>query len=375
MRVILLLAILFSSQLLQAGVLLKPSNEVFRYVGRFDFSNPYQPRFAHSGCQIEFLFKGDELKFGVRDVVVNGGAENKNYFTVIINGEERQVLASTLGIKYHKIAVNSPDSFALIQVFKRTEASCAVAHFNGVKFEKGEFKRPDEKGRKIEWIGDSFMAGYGNLVSIAPPPSGNPSTGFHAENEDGYNAFGAISSRKLNADYSSVVYSGHGVYRNFDTSEDFTLPEIYPYIFPKEDGAKTYDFSFKPDLIVIKIGTNDFGAEMRKPPVMADSSRFVSTYISFLKTVVAKNPNAKIVLAVGGGITDYFPVGLQRLTRFRNWMQVVKLNFEKESKLKLGFFEFQVQQPPYGEDWHPTLKSQQKFAEEITPYLKKFMRW
>ena len=146
-------------------------------------------------------------------------------------------------------------------------------------------------------------------------------------------------------------------------------------IFPEEEGGKSYDFIFQPNLIVIKIGTNDFGGELRKPPVLVDSVRFVSTYISFLKTVMEKNPSAKIVIAVGGGITDYFPLGLNRLTRFKNWVQVVKTNFEKRTNLKIGFFEFQPQQPPYGEDWHPTVKSQQKFATEITPYLQSFMGW
>jgi len=27
------------------------------------------------------------------------------------------------------------------------------------------------------------------------------------------------------------------------------------------------------------------------------------------------------------------------------------------------------------EDWHPTVLSQQKFANEITPYLREFMGW
>lgn len=353
---------------------MSPSSEVFGYVGRFDFSNKEKPRFGHSSCAIEFLFKGEEFKVGLRDLT-NIGPENKNYFSLIINGKEAQVIESSTALSFQKVEVNSPDSFALIQIFKRTEVQCAAAIFHGVKFEKGIFKKSPQNSRKIEWIGDSFMAGYGNLVSIPAPPEGNPSTGFHAKNQNGYYGFGAITSRALKADYSSIVYSGHGVYRNFDLSEDLTLPQIYPLIYPTEMGGEQYDFSFKPDLIVIKIGTNDFGAEMRNPPVMADSSRFVNSYLSFLKVVAEKNPKSKIVLAVGGGITDFFPAGLNRLSRFRTWVLNVKESFQKESGMELGFFEFNPQQPPYGEDWHPTVYSQQKFAQEITPYLKSFMGW
>ena len=88
-----------------------------------------------------------------------------------------------------------------------------------------------------------------------------------------------------------------------------------------------------------------------------------------------KNPQAKIVLAVGGGLTDFYPQGLQRLSRYKSWVKSVLQKAEKKHSNTFGFFEFQPQNPPYGEDWHPTIISQQKFANEITPYLREFMGW
>lgn len=373
-KLLLLLFCLMNTYAFSKLIKQEPSEDVFTYIGRFDLSNPKKPQFAHSGNQIEFQFKGNELRVGLSDIS-NGGPENKNLFNVVINGQIKQVIENSLATKFHKIEVNSPDSFVNVEIFKRTEASCAIAVFHGVKYEIGEFKKSVSKSRRIEWVGDSFLVGYGNLVTVAAPPAGNPSTGFHAANQDGYYGFGAITSRSLHANYSCIGVSGHGVYRNFDTAEEGTLPKVYPFLFPSDGVQQSYHFSYNPDLIVLKIGTNDFGAEMNDPNNLADSTRFVSTYLKFLKYVTEKNPNSKIVLVVGGGITDYFPAGLKRLTRFRSWVETVKLESEKLYLNTFGFFEFKAQTAPYGEDWHPTVKSQQKFASEITPYLKAFMNW
>lgn len=353
-------------------VKISPNHNAFNYVGRFDHTNPKKIKFAHSGNQIEFGFKGSEFKLGLSDIS-NGGVENKNFFNVVINGKVAQVIESSPLLKYYTVNVNSTDSFARIEVFKRTEASCAIAVFHGLKFETGSVKKITPKARRVEWVGDSFMAGYGNEFIV--PNGKSPSTGFHAKYENNYEAFSAISTRALNASYSCIAISGHGVYRNFDKGEEETLPKVYPFVFPNEGDNHDYDFSFNPDLIVLKIGTNDFGAEITTPPVMADSGRFVSTYIKFLEFIIEKNPNAKIVLAVGGGVTDYYPAGFKRLTRFRTWVQRVKSEIEEKSSMSLGFFEFKPQTAPYGEDWHPTIRSQKKFANEITPYLKEFMQW
>ncbi len=352
----------------------EPTTDIFTYTGRFDLSDPQKPQFAHSGNQIVFQFKGDELRIGLSHKS-NEDAGNKNFFCVIINNKVTQVLESTLDVKYHEIEINSPDSFVNIEVFKRTEASCGIAVFHGVEYEIGELKKSPIIKRSIEWIGDSFLVGYGNLVSIEPPPEGNPSTGFHAVNENGYLGFGAIATRALKANYSCVGMSGRGVYRNFDTSEEWTIPKVYPFLFPKDESLKKYDFSYKQDLIVVKIGTNDFGPEIRSHYNLADSGRFVSTYLEFLKFVTEQNPNSKIVLAMGGGITDYFPVGSKRLSRFRSWVKTIKIEAQKKYLNTFGFFEFNLQESPYGEDWHPTVKSQEKFANEITPFLREFMNW
>ena len=78
-RIIFLVFVLSSFYSFSQTVEVEPSSDVFRYVGRFDFSHSKKVKFAHSGNQIEFQFKGDYFQIGLSDVS-SGGLENKNFF-------------------------------------------------------------------------------------------------------------------------------------------------------------------------------------------------------------------------------------------------------------------------------------------------------
>lgn len=346
----------------------------FTYTGRFDLNKGKVISFGYTGSKIEFDFKGEDLRVGLSDLS-DGFPEHENYYNVIINGKVLDVIKATVGLKYYKIDLPSTHMFYRIEIFKRTEAICAIGVFHGVKFNEGELRKSNSIKRNIEWIGDSFLCGYGNMVSNNPPPNGNPSTGFHAKNENGYESFGAITSRALAANFYSVAISGRGVSRNFDGSTTGVIPSVYASIYPDSLRSTHYSFQTNQDLVVIKLSTNDFGPEIQSPPILLDSTSFVQAYLSFIDIVVKHNPEAKIILAIGGGLSDWYPSGLKRLSRCRSWVNVI-LN---ESKLvhsnKFAFFEFKTISAPYGEDWHPTIKSQNKMAKEVTPFIKEFMDW
>jgi lysophospholipase L1-like esterase len=356
------------------AVKVAPSDSNFTYTGRFDFSAKKVVSFGYTGAKIKFDFKGEVLSIGLSDWS-DGFAEHENYYNIILNGKVIDVVKATAGLKYYKIDLPSNDIFYKIEIFKRTEVACAIGVFHGVKFNVGELRKSINIKRNIEWVGDSFLCGYGNMVSNNPPPNGNPSTGFHAKNENGYESFGAITSRALAANFYSVAISGRGVSRNFDGSTTGVIPSIYELIYPDSLGAKHYYFEINQDLVVIKLSTNDFGPEIQSPAILLDSTSFVKAYLSFIDIVVKHNPEAKIILAIGGGLSDGYPLGLKRLSRCRSWVNVI-LN---ESKLahsnKFAFFEFKTISAPYGEDWHPTIKSQNKMAKEVTPFIKEFMDW
>jgi len=125
---------------------IEPSSNIFSYVGRFDLTSLKKVKFAHSGNQIEFQFKGNSFHIGFSNIYFEG-IENKNFFSVIINGKVKQVIEGTSYLKYHKVEVNSPDSFSNVEIFKRTEALSAIAVFHGVEYTQGEFRAKASKKR------------------------------------------------------------------------------------------------------------------------------------------------------------------------------------------------------------------------------------
>ena len=192
-------------------------DENITIIGRVN-SQTENPIFAHAGVQIKFNFKGETLAIGLSDIT-DGLPEHLNLYNVYINDSLIQVIQITGLKKWYKINYQFKNQIVEVVVFKRTEAMCAGGIFEGLKINEGaEISKAKLKSKKIEWIGDSFTAGYGNLVSNLAPPNGNPSTGFHAENEDNSKAWGAIASKKLDAEYMCTVFSGRGVYRNYDNS-------------------------------------------------------------------------------------------------------------------------------------------------------------
>lgn len=77
------------------------SHEAFRYVGRFDFSNPQEVRFDWSGVYIQFCFRGTECAVKMSDT-------GHNYYNVFIDDQPSRtidvksdtilILGSQLGI-------------------------------------------------------------------------------------------------------------------------------------------------------------------------------------------------------------------------------------------------------------------------------------
>ena len=93
--------------------------------------------------------------------------------------------------------------------------------------------------------------------------------------------------------------SGRGIVRNYNGFAGDTLPQAYPYVL--FDKQQVYNpAGWKPQVIVIALGTNDFSTPLNpgeKWKTRDDlHSDYEVTYVSFLQTLRAKNPDAYIIL-------------------------------------------------------------------------------
>ena len=342
--------------------LTKASNDKVYAQGRIYFNKDGSGDFAYSGVSFEILTNASSVIATFQDL---SGPSHSNYFNVIIDDSITQIIKLSDKVQDYMLAQNLDTTvFHSIKIFKRTEAFVGATRFLGFKTTVGSVvKKPAVPTKKMLLIGDSFSCGYGNMVEIQGPPEGNPNVGFTPINEDNYYAWGTIAARVLNLQYQCLAYSGRGMYRNNTGVKTNTMPNIYDRIFPDDDASKKWkDKDYEPDVIVIKLGTNDFMYEaFQKIPV--DSAEYVATYIAFVDRMHKIHPTAQIICVAGGLMSDVWPEGKFALTRIKRMINevVVKSN-QNFGNTFCYYLELPTHFGTYGEDWHPTKAWHEKYA-------------
>ena len=378
LKLVIAISILFSCSILKAQpdlvdtsmIFISASNPLISYAGRMDFRSRNDPSFSYPGTSIKLKFTGDAFDMLMQEMG-EGGDAHTNYFTVIIDAGKPEIIKLEKKQKIYFLARSLDLREHTIEIIKRTESSVGSVILHGFRLRRGHKLLPLENilQRKIEFIGNSLTTGYGNDISIEAPPKGNPNTGFHSVNENNYTSWGALTCKTLNAQYSCIAYSGRGLYRNNTGAMHGTLPLVYDYITPDKTDAIWNHQKFIPDVIVIDLGANDFAQGV------PDSALFCDTYTSFIEKLRGIHPLAKIICVAGNSTTDAWPAGENRWSNMKKFINsTVKLSNSKGDNA-VYYFELTPQQPPYGEDWHPTNATHKKMSEAITPFIKSITGW
>ena len=343
------------------------SDPNIQYTGRIDNANPDNVGFSHPGVSIKAKFQGTAIDAIIKEYG-SGGATTTNYFNVIIDRViQPEKLRLSKSQTTYQLARGLAEGEHTIELFKLTESSVGKVEFQGFQLETGKtLVTPDPlPSRKIEFIGNSLTCGYGNEVSYTKEEL-DIIKGFNSVNENNYKAWGAITARNLNAQYSCVAYSGRGIYRNNTGTTTGILPSIYDRILP-DNATPLWDHAkYTPHVIVINLGTNDFEAEANGKGVV-DPTAFIDTYISFINKLKGYYPDATIICAVGVGTSDYWPMGAW--TRTQQYVSAVKKHFVDNGDSKVHYFKMEPQVPPCGEDWHPTVAKHLEMATELTAFI------
>lgn len=177
-----------------------------------------------------------------------------------------------------------------------------------------------DKKWKLEFIGDSITSGEG---TIGAKEEEDWIPMFFSSLKD----YAYETAKKLDADYQVFSQSGWGVLSSWDNNPHGAIPDYYTEIcslIPGEKnrelgGMEKYDFtSWKPDCIIVNLGTNDGGAFEQPPWQDPDTGeyfcqeknpdgsyrkeclkRFQAAVIAFLEKIRGCNPEAYIVWCYG----------------------------------------------------------------------------
>lgn len=320
------------------------------YYGRFDRSDKKGVRFAWSASTITFRFRGTGLNARFKDT-------GFNWFDLIVDGKTMPPFGSGAAKDVFNLAHGLPEGVHTVTIVKRSEARVGTVQLLGVDVEDGILLPPPSPSpRRIEFLGDSITAGYGNEGPNASCP-------FTPREENANQTYAAMTARDLSADHTNISWSGKTV-REMTTLWERTLPE---------DPKSVWNHSqLIPDVVVINLGTNDF--YFRDPGQRV----LTANMLNLLSKVRAKYPNVWIFWVLGPMLTDAYPAGEQHLTLARDHMKNA-LDTLKDAGGgdRVVFVEVPTEDPTTGLGCrsHPNISTHRQVADRLVPVIKEHTGW
>ncbi len=357
-----LIFILGVSFALQSGILfsaqhIKPDHKLIQYTGRVDFANPNQPLISWPGTSIKAKFTGDTLKVELDD------QEGKNYFNVIIDGNEQfpHVIQAKQGSHIYPVAYYLNDGEHTVEIYKRTEGHEGSTKFLGLALaDHGKLLTlPARPTRKIAFFGDSITSGMGNEA-----PDNHDDKDLSDKNN--YLAYGSITARNLHAEHHTVSLSGIGIMVSWF---DFTMKEYFDQINAAGNNNSRWDFtSWTPDIVVINLFQNDSWL-VTDPKVISPiptDEKIIQAYVDFINTIRLHYPNKPIICALGSmNIT-------QTESKWPNYVETAVSRIkEMDSKANIDTVLFEYT----GYKKHPRVHQHQRNAEKLTERIKAKLQW
>ncbi|MFI5673175.1 SGNH/GDSL hydrolase family protein [Streptomyces cellulosae] len=329
-------------------------------------------RRSTDGSSVEYSWPGVSFEGRFRGTGVGIALDDAdNDYDVQIDGTTVATLV-TPGRTTFRVG-GLPDAEHGVRLVKRTESPWATGRFAGFVAAPGGavLAAPRARSRQIEFIGDSFTAGYGN-VSTTRDCSSN---GGVNRNSNADLAFGALTARRLDADHQLNAFSGRGMVRNYnggDPGTDFrtyyerALLNIEGDVWRRPPG-------WRPQVVVIGLGINDFSTPLNPGERWATREELTAAYQAafhgFLDRLRARyGPRTFLVVSSTYlSDTDDFTRSAQRVVQERNRRgddRVRHWYYDDPGLDRLGC------------DWHPSLNDHRIISGLLHRFLAGLpLRW
>ncbi|MGI6264768.1 MAG: GDSL-type esterase/lipase family protein [Acutalibacteraceae bacterium] len=282
----------------------------------------------------------------------------RGYITVVTDGDEtdRRVIAlDQPGCALYVLAEDLTDGVHTVSVYKQSEALQSNWEVTALILPDGELlETPHDDNRlKIEFIGDSITAGFGNRCPTKDGP-------FCTKEQDGYESYAALTARALNADYHVMAVSGFGMYRS-PFGQD--IPPLFPYSDGLQGKRVKWDFArFTPDIVVVNLGTNDGGWINLEPTLSTEEKiRLVKErYVEFLHTLRKTYPGAYLLCTIGLLESNATP-----------YVEQAVATAQADGIERLSFLKLPAA-TSFGAG-HPSLEAHRQGAEALTAALREIL--
>jgi hypothetical protein len=253
-------------------------------------------RFGWPGVYIEARFTGEAVR-------VQFDAPT-DFIRLSVDGRERQVFRAPG--KVDTVIDGLGKGEHLIRLDKLTETQGGESRFIGFELiGQGRAYLAPDRTMQIEVIGDSHSVGYGNVSTTRDCTQQQ----VH-DLTDTTQSYGAMVARAMEADYRINAFSGFGIVRNYNGgSAGDSMVKRYSRAIPGEGAPLAGDDpDWRPEVIVINLGTNDFSTPVKPGEAWADADAlkadYRATYAAFVRELAKKQPQARFVLLGGDSFID-----------------------------------------------------------------------
>ncbi len=326
---------------------------------------------VQSASGIEFSFLGTSASVelaGDSNAASQWGKDSYARYAIYVDGERISDDMMTEARRTVEIFSSDTQKETEVRILKLSECVNSTVGIKSIDaVSVGDIRPTAEKKLKIEFIGDSITCGYGVDDEVKE-------NHFKTDTEDATKAYACKTAEILDADYSLVSFSGHGIISGYTDNgkkqESQCVPDYYAKLGHSSGkcggiSIESIDWSFDsfvPDVVVVNLGTNDnsyTGTDETK------QREYIDGYVKFLEQIRSYNPDAYILCTLGiMGDTLYPAVET-----------AVKEYCENSGDKMVSPMKFDVQSSAdgYAADWHPTGKTHEKAAQKLAAEIKGIM--
>ena len=243
-----------------------------------------------SGASLKGLVRGTILEIALRgDPAVKG---RNTYVRLTVDGRGKRI---RLPLKEKVISLAFEEGEHAFEIVKLNESESNSLSVTFVRT-NGEFlPLREEKKLKIEFVGDSITTGYGVRAKRSDE-------GYSVATQDVTLSYAYLTARALNAEMQIVAASGWGLYKS--KYAEHAIPDFYDNVDLTRNRAK-WDFSlFRPGVIVLALGTNDFSylADLSADDRARELDALRDHFVAFTRRLLEQG--ASVVLLYGFSGSD-----------------------------------------------------------------------
>jgi hypothetical protein len=323
-----------------AEVAIPADNPAINYYGRFDYSDRKAPRFNWSGTTIEFSVDGTPT-------VGAQMADGSGYYDIEVDGKPlaAPVFVDARNLKAYPLAGGLSAGTHRIRIVRRNEGYGTIATFGGILLaDGGRLVATPKPARKMEFVGDSWTAGYFNEACVDQQKNTNTNQ-----------AWARLTSKAFHAQDVILAESGIGLAKSLGGKT--VMPKKYPDTFDTSGTTPNpkWDFtSWKPDIVSVFLGINDKNAGATDP-------QFIAALHAFVTTIRGNYPDAAILFISATG-------GMDAAARSAVAAETTSLGHTR-------VYWYECKTAGTGCQYHPTLAQDQAIANGVIARIAQITGW